>query len=301
MKFSIVTPTFNSQEHLEETIQSVISQQGDFEIDYIIVDGGSTDKTVEIIKRYDESINNRKQKIFCNKINLKWISEKDNGMYDAINKGFARATGDVYAWINSDDIYLPGAFDIMRKTFEAFPEIEWLKGITSFIKKDGKIYEHGRCFIYNQNWIKKGIYGRNAYFVHQDSVFWKKELWQKSGGANSKLKLAGDYALWINFANFTPLWSVKYEVSCFRKRAGQLSSNTNQYRKEQRSVSVEKGVIVKCVKIFFWLQTKRPQWLNPAFTLFYKLAFRDKNKYFIDINSNGIPEKKKTNSYVLSK
>ena len=95
-------------------------------------------------------------------------------MYDAINKGFKIATGDIFAWINHDDKYAPGAFEIILKTFEKFPKIKWLKGITSYINTDNKITNSGLCLVYNKEWLKMGIYGRNAYFVHQDSVFWKK-------------------------------------------------------------------------------------------------------------------------------
>ena len=112
----------------------------------------------------------------CSAINFKWISEKDKGMYDAINKGFKIATGDIFAWINHDDKYAPGAFEIILKTFEKFPKIKWLKGITSYINTDNKITNSGLCLVYNKEWLKMGIYGRNAYFVHQDSVFGKRTV-----------------------------------------------------------------------------------------------------------------------------
>ncbi|HEY4500327.1 MAG TPA: glycosyltransferase, partial [Candidatus Paceibacterota bacterium] len=99
MKFSIVTPVYNGQAHIRETIESVLSQEGDFEIEYFIMDGGSTDATVEIVLEY--ASRDKRVSVF---------SEKDSGMYDAVNKGFFKATGDVYAYINSDDVYEPGAF-----------------------------------------------------------------------------------------------------------------------------------------------------------------------------------------------
>jgi glycosyltransferase involved in cell wall biosynthesis len=201
MKLSIVTPTYNSEKYLKDTIESVLSQAGDFDIEYIFADGGSSDGTLKIIEYYKDQIDTGRYKIYCNSIEIKYFSEKDFGMYDAINKGFNLATGEIYAWINSDDVYLQGAFQIICTTFGKFPEIKWLKGITSFIKDDDlSIFKKGVPYIYSQDWITRGIYGRDTYFIQQDSVFWRKELWTMSGGANSKLKLAGDYDLWIRFA-----------------------------------------------------------------------------------------------------
>src|ERR1035437_9764873 len=106
---SIVTPSYNQGEFLAETIESVISQEGEFHIDYIIVDGASTDTSVEIIRHYDELLNERNWSIKCCGIRFRWTSGKDKGQTDALMKGFRIAKGDVYAWLNSDDTYLPGA------------------------------------------------------------------------------------------------------------------------------------------------------------------------------------------------
>lgn len=303
MKFSIVTPVYNGEKYITETIESVLSQKGDFEIEYIIQDGGSTDQTMEIIKKYDELLKQGFFTIQCNKVTIQWVSEKDFGMYDAINKGFANATGDIFAYINADDFYLPCAFDAIKKTFTTFPGIKWLKGITSLVREDSKIYQHGECFIYNQKWIQFGVYGRDTYFIQQDSVFWKKELWTKTGGINKKFKLAGDYFLWIQFAKHAPLWSLNKEVSCFRKRAGQLSSNTMLYKKEQNEISKKSGLYLLLIASFFYLRSKRhtrPHFNDPLFTLIYNLAFGNENPYGIEIDSDGVPFKRRAVSYTLN-
>jgi glycosyltransferase involved in cell wall biosynthesis len=116
LKLSIVTPSFNQGRFLEETILSVLNQ-GYQPLEYIIIDGGSTDESVSIIQRYEKHL-------------AYWISEKDRGQVHAINKGLERATGDILAFINSDDVYLPGAFNAVISHFNESPESEWVCGDT---------------------------------------------------------------------------------------------------------------------------------------------------------------------------
>ncbi len=298
MKFSIVTPVYNGERYLAETIESVLSQEGDFEIEYIIRDGLSTDGTLEIIRKYEGMLKRNEYPIKCAGIDFKWVSEKDGGMYDAINKGFAAAVGDIFAWINSDDKYLPNAFNIVSKTLAKYPEIKWLKGITQIMDEFSNFVKTNPCYIYNQGWIKAGIYGRYAYFIHQDSVFWRKELWRKSGGLDARLKLAGDWLLWKKFAEHSPLWSVNAPLSRFRLRRGQLSENMNEYRKEQSaSVPPRKNLMELKIKSFFWLKAKLPNIFEPVFKKAYRLLFPKRNRYYVDMLPDGKPEIKEAYSY----
>jgi glycosyltransferase involved in cell wall biosynthesis len=100
MKFTIVTPSYNQGRFIERTVRSVLEQEGDFQLEYLVIDGGSTDETVSVLERYRDR--------------LSYISEPDEGQSEAINKGFARATGDVVAWLNSDDVYLPARSSAWR-------------------------------------------------------------------------------------------------------------------------------------------------------------------------------------------
>ncbi len=209
MKFSIVTPSFNSERYIAETIESVISQKGDFEIEYIIVDNRSTDDTLNIIKRYERMAEEGSPLIKCRKVTLRCFSEKDRGMYDAINKGFGFAAGDVFAWINSSDIYYPGALSAIQQALLRCPEVKWIKGITSFIDEGSNLIRKGKCYIYDREWIGMGIYGRYTNFIEQDSVFWRRELWDSVGGITPGLKLAGDYYLWVQFAKLAKLYTIK--------------------------------------------------------------------------------------------
>ena len=116
LKLTIVTPSFNQGRFLEETILSVLNQ-GYEPLEYIIIDGGSTDESVNIIKRYQDRL-------------AYWVSEKDRGQVHALNKGLEKATGDVFAFINSDDVYFPGTFNAVMKHFAQYPESEWVCGDT---------------------------------------------------------------------------------------------------------------------------------------------------------------------------
>jgi glycosyltransferase involved in cell wall biosynthesis len=236
VKISIVTPSFNSACHVRETILSVLSQQGDFSIEYLIIDNCSTDETIEIVEEFQRCLAEKGFPLGCNNIELIFISEPDNGMYDAINRGFGKASGDIHAWLNSDDIYLPGAFATITKVFSLYEDIHWVKGITSYISEDTtSIWRTGQCLMYAQSWIRKGIYGRDHYFIQQDSVFWRAHMWDRTGGIDHAFRLAGDYYLWTKFSEHSPLVSVNALVSCFRTVDGQLSQDLQAYNMEVKN------------------------------------------------------------------
>lgn len=138
MKITVVTPSFNQGKYIEETIRSVLSQKGDFLIDYIIMDGGSTDESREIISRYDRMLESGEWEIRCGGIEYRWVSRKDKGQVDAIIQGFAMARGDILCWLNSDDIYYSN--DVFSKVVSLFGENETLDMLTAdgyFIDEQG--------------------------------------------------------------------------------------------------------------------------------------------------------------------
>lgn len=120
---------------------------------------------------------------------MHWISEKDEGMYGAVNKGFKRANVDIYAWLNSIDMYLLGAFNTISNVFEKYRETQRVKGVISYITQTLVIYKTGSCGLYAQEWIQEGAYGRSEYFVQQKSVFWRSELWNRVSEIDPALKL----------------------------------------------------------------------------------------------------------------
>ena len=217
-KITVVTPNYNQAAFLEQAICSVINQQYP-NLEYIIIDGGSTDASVEIIKKYQDNIHY-------------WISEKDKGMYDAINKGFSRSTGKIMCWINSDDVLWDGALMYVGNLLSLNPDIKWLQGWPTVIDEEGKIIFQ-RKPVYSRFYFYLKRYERTFSFIQQESTFWTRETWEKAGGViNREYTIAGDFDLWMRFFRTEKLYCTKVRLAAFRKRKGQQSGNADLYLKE---------------------------------------------------------------------
>ncbi len=224
--------------YIEETIESVLSQRGSFEIEYIIVDGGSTDSTISIIKKYKESVEFGKLPVRCNKMSVMCLSESDNGMYDALTKGFKLATGDIVAFINSDDVYLPNAFSMLVDIFEKYPEVDWVTGMQIEYNEMGQIVECILPFKYNRKLISKGLYGSILPFIQQESTVWRRKLFNGLDfGLLKEYKLAGDFYMWCMFSKQAELYIVQGGLGGFRNRVDQASKQKNEYYKEFYSIA----------------------------------------------------------------
>jgi len=188
---SIVTPSYNQGEFLAATIESVISQAGDFHIDYIIMDGGSTDDSVRIIKKYEWLLQTDEWPVACKGVTLRWSSEKDKGQADAINKGFGLAKGDILGWLNSDDTYLPGAVSTVLERFRAEPDTAMIYGNAWYTGRDGTVT--GR---YNSEpFDMKRLAARSI--ICQPTVFLRREALLAVGKLDVSLHTCLDYDLWI--------------------------------------------------------------------------------------------------------
>lgn len=270
LTFTIVTPTRNSETYLCSTIESILSQTGYFFIDYIVVDGNSTDSTIKILNDYQTRLKSNLINIGCLGISLRYITEHDSGMYDAIKKGFSVAQGDIYAWINADDTYLPNAFQYIADAFQNHPMISWLKGVTTYTHEATDTITQGRCNLYYRAWIRQGIYGRYSYFIQQDSVFWRASLWKQSGGCDPNLKLAGDFDLWRRFAQYAEIYSLPIPVSNFRVHSGQLSEDINGYLDEANLSAPPCKIIGRIIRAYFNNEQKIPAFLRqPIFRILF--------------------------------
>lgn len=191
MKISIVTPNFNGAELLERAIQSVISQDYT-NVEHIVMDGGSTDGSVQIVERYRENV-------------TRFVSEKDNGQYDAIAKGFSMATGDILCWLNSDDIYFPWTMRVVARIFSDYPQIDWIMGVRCELR-DGAVQGISSVNPFPRDVIRSGaFYPRGLGCVMQEACFWRRSLYERVGGISVNWPFAGDYELWLRFAEQTDL------------------------------------------------------------------------------------------------
>jgi glycosyltransferase involved in cell wall biosynthesis len=180
-KISVITPSYNQANYIERTIKSVLDQ-GYKNLEYIIIDGGSIDETVEVIKKYERHI-------------TYWVSEKDNGQYHAIKKGFDRATGDILCWLNSDDVFLPNALHNVAEAFRKFPNIDVLYGNIYYIDKSDNIIKDMR----NTRLIPNGYLYKAGFGLSQPEVFWTKSIYDKIGGIDDNGQFAMDYDLFFRF------------------------------------------------------------------------------------------------------
>lgn len=176
MKVSIVTPSYNQGKFIERTINSVLDQKVP-ELEYIVMDGGSTDETVDILRKYSDKII--------------WKSEKDKGQTDAVNKGIRMATGEIIGWLNSDDIYYQDAISAVVKIFDEHPEVNVVYGNANHIREDDSFIEE----YYTEDFDYERL--KEICFICQPSLFFRKKLVDKYGFLDDKLQYCMDYDYWL--------------------------------------------------------------------------------------------------------
>lgn len=197
-RISIVTPSLNQADYLEDTLSSVVAQ-GYPNLEYVVVDGGSTDDSAGIIKRHEKDISF-------------WISEPDKGHADALNKGFARTTGETMGWLNSSDVYYPWTLETVADVFHDLPEVEWIEGVQSYVDVGPRPKSVAAAFC-NRYDLLADLHPK----IKQESVFWRRSLWERAGGRlDDTLRLACDYALWVKFSRYAALHHVGTILAAFR-------------------------------------------------------------------------------------
>lgn len=213
-RFSIITPSLNQARFICQTIESVLSQDYP-DIEYIVMDGGSTDSTLEILREYSGR--------------LQWVSEKDEGQADAINKGIQRATGELIGFINSDDYLLPGALRFAAERLLETPGRKWLTGDYVVINQQGRRIQPFTVF-YKRLYRKLSSPAVLAFtnYIVQPSTFWKREVHDEIGYLDKSLRYTFDYDFWMRLMRFQKPFCVSRPLSAFRIHPG--SKGGSEYK-----------------------------------------------------------------------
>jgi len=224
-KISIITPTLNQSEFIEDCIESVLSQEYP-NLEYIILDGGSTDDTLHIVAKYEEK--------------LTFISQKDNGQVDAINKGLKMCTGDIVRYLNSDDIYLPGALKRIGAHFSQYPSSMAVTGKCKRIDEAGNEINKG-VSLYKNTWLH--FLGFNSLliqnYISQPATFWKRELLTNIGYFDPQYHYAMDYDYWLRILKEHKMHFINFELAAFRVHKNSITGKTS-YKHLEEDLSIAK-------------------------------------------------------------
>ena len=203
MRVSIITPSFNQAPFLGQTIESVL-QQDHQELEYIVVDGASSDGSVDVIQQYDKQL-------------AYWISEPDQGQVDAITKGIRRATGDVLAWVNSDDTLMPSAVRIAAEYLKSNPSVGLIYGDRLHIDKRGNVIHVNRGPSYYGAMLRRNI------TIPQETTFFRRTAYEQVGGLDPELHFSMDFDLWCRLAQVTKVKHIPAFMACFREHTASKS------------------------------------------------------------------------------
>ena len=205
---TVVTPTLNAEATLAQTIDSVVSQEYPGEVEHLVVDGGSTDRTLDIVRAHG----------------LRHISEPDRGLSDALNKGLAMARNEVFAELNADDVYLPGALEAVGAAFVAHPRAEWVTGRCPIIGVDGEPIRRGVTAYKNamlRHWSPWLHLTHN--FVSAPATFVRTAVLRELGGFDLRYRYSMDYDLWLKLGRRGPPVVLDRDLAAFRMAGDSLS------------------------------------------------------------------------------
>jgi len=268
-RIALVTPVFNSVKYVEATIRSVLAQ-GYPNLDYFIVDGGSTDGTLDIIRKYESQISG-------------WISEPDRGMYDAINKGFARTSGEVMGWLNSSDKLHTNGLFVVGSVFASFKDVEWITGRPTVFNAQGMTVEVQPL----PRWTRSRFLAGANRHIQQESTYWRRSLWERAGGALSvAYRAEGDFEQWVRFFRHARLYSVDALISGYRNHSDALSHGNIERYNQNCDAIVEAELHstdgTRFPKLFRWIsRTVKPipkvrgLWQRLAVRGLYRLSAPD--------------------------
>ena len=223
-RITIITPSYNQGEYIEQTISSVLDQDYP-DLEYIVMDGGSTDQTLALLRKYEPK--------------LIWVSEADRGQSHAINKGMQRATGEVIGYLNSDDQLMPGALLKVGRYFQDHPQAFWVTGKCRTVN-DAEKDIRKPITLYKNFWLSTRSSAPLSVlnYVYQPATFWRREAMEKVGYFDESRYYAMDYDYWLRLRKHYRLWFLDETLACFRVHpASKGSSSAKSQFDEQLQVA----------------------------------------------------------------
>jgi len=278
LTLSIITPTYNQEKYIEETIKSILSQEGNFYIDYIIINDGSTDNTISIIEKYDKLLKEKKWPIKCNGISYRYKTRKNGGQTSAINEGLKMAKGYAATWMNSDDYYLPGAFEAVAKEFEKNPDIDFI--YTDFMR----VYENkNKSTIYprpNPNETLETLKTRgNSFAVN----FFTMRIVKEIGYLDESLQYCMDLDMWFRIFQKAKTKYLPETIAAFRIWSNsKTTTGKSKFEKERELIRKRYGANImpphkihkfrkKLSPMLNIIQNKTPRLYEVFKNIFYKI------------------------------
>ncbi|MDD5173891.1 MAG: glycosyltransferase family 2 protein [Candidatus Omnitrophota bacterium] len=254
---SIVTPVFNGKQYLEEAIASVAGQTYD-NIEHIIIDGGSTDGSLDIIKKHENEVSY-------------WLSEPDSGMYEAVNKGLKIASGDILAYLNSDDLYCRDTVQMVVECFQGRPDVELVYGNCDFIGSNSE-FLHTRRYP-EFHW--ESFISSSRSTIPQPATFWRNTIHKKIGYFDAGLKMCGDFDFYARAGRDCRFFHIKKSIAKFRVHGASLSSTSKEMIKDEIEIVRKRYAHTgKIHQLFsrYWLELKIKLLNRPLMVKLYNLS-----------------------------
>ena len=241
-KITLVTAVYNGEEYLEATMRSVVNQEYP-NLEYIVVDDGSTDRTVKIIRKYEREVS-------C------WFSQTNQGLFAALNAGFARSTGEIMGWLNSSDMLQVNGLFTVGSIFRGMREVEWITGRPTKISATGMTID----VLPVPRWSRERFLAGANKYIQQESTFWRRSLWERAGGRlSTEFRAEGDFELWVRFFRHARLHSVNALIGGYRLHDHALSSsNIERYNRNCDAIAAREverlaGNRRAALRVFRWV------------------------------------------------
>jgi glycosyltransferase involved in cell wall biosynthesis len=240
-RVTLVTAVFNGERYFRETLASIRAMRYP-NLEYIVCDGGSTDGTLEILEANRDIISHL-------------IVGKDKGMYDALAKGFAKGTGEIFGWIGCDDLLMPWCLSTIVTFMDQTPGCQWVTGIPAIIDAESKLVWMAQVVPqYRREWIRRGWYSNVGLGpIQQECTYFTRKLYEQVGGLAqfSEKRYAGDFLLWRRLAEHAELHQIGVLLAGYRIHSSNLSGDGSNYRKEARSVRIPSGKLIGYMYSYF--------------------------------------------------